>query len=374
MTGLKLFLLVITVLFASYKTTAEQVPAVEDIGDISELRGSAEILRDDSYPAELQFAIQQDDIASTTNGRMAIRFLDDSIVRLTEFSKLKVTKYIFDPDPSKSEMGINFSLGTARFVTGKFNRIAKQNIKLTTPTANIAIRGTSFSTTVDELGGSLIILLPNEFGLSSGEIEVETAAGMVLLNQPFQATTVDVFENAPSKPVILDLSLDFIDNLLIVSEPKEKEIVEDDQNNVQTADILDFNELDIDYLAEDLLAEEDLEFSELDIDYLADGNFLEDLLDIIDSLAIAEEEDQLAQQATSVNITGTKVGQDTDTGIITIVDGEIVTLQRLASQANANVKLNIAGSYTVIFIQNGVSRTVKINGGGDSTIIIKQSS
>ena len=127
MTCLKLFLLVITVLFASYKTTAEQVPAVEDIGDISELRGSAEILRDDSYPAELQFAIQQDDIASTTNGRMAIRFLDDSIVRLTEFSKLKVTKYIFDPDPSKSEMGINFSLGQEKFLQANFNRLLKKN-------------------------------------------------------------------------------------------------------------------------------------------------------------------------------------------------------------------------------------------------------
>ena len=117
-------------------------------------------------------------------------------------------------------MGIQFTLGTARFVTGKFNKIAKQNIALSTPTADIAIRGTDFTCTVDELGRSLIVLLPDEFGLSSGEIEVITAAGVVTLNKPFQATTVDVFESPPTKPVILDLTLDLIDNMLIVSPPE----------------------------------------------------------------------------------------------------------------------------------------------------------
>ena len=34
--------------------------------------------------------------------------------------------------------------------------------KLETPTATIGIRGTDFTTTVDELGRSLVILLPDE--------------------------------------------------------------------------------------------------------------------------------------------------------------------------------------------------------------------
>ena len=342
----------------------------DTIGNISELNGTAQVLRDQTYSAELSFAIQQNDVATTQEGRMALTFLDDSKVRLTEFSQLKITKYIFDPDPSKSEMGIQFTLGTARFVTGKFNKIAKQNIALSTPTADIAIRGTDFTCTVDELGRSLIVLLPDEFGLSSGEIEVITAAGVVTLNKPFQATTVDVFESPPTKPVILDLTLDLIDNMLIVSPPEEEKTTEDTQNQVQTSDILDFNELDIDFLEFDGLDTDDLAFSELDINYL-DVNFLEDLLDVIDALAVAEEEDQLAQ-ATSVNITGTTIGQDRDTGITTIIDGEIISLARTVSES-AILRLIVSGSYTVIFIQDGVSRTVKINGGGDSTITIKQS-
>ena len=60
-TGLKLKLLVLTVLVASFKTTAEQLPAV-DVGNISELSGSARVLREKPYNAELDFDIQQNTI------------------------------------------------------------------------------------------------------------------------------------------------------------------------------------------------------------------------------------------------------------------------------------------------------------------------
>ena len=63
--------------------------------------------------------------------------------------------------------------------------------------------------------------------------------------------------------------------------------------------------------------EAELEFTELDIDYL-DVNFLEDLLSVLDALAFAQEEDQLNQIATSVNIMGTEIGQDKKTQITTM--------------------------------------------------------
>ena len=350
MTGSRLFLTVITVLFASFKTTKVQAQAV-DIGDISELRGNAQIVRDKPYQADLKFAIQSNDEAITTDGRMAITFLDASTVKLTEHSQLLIDEYIYDPDPSKSKMSLNFALGTARFITGNLNRIDKQNIKLSTPTANIAIRGTDFTATVDELGRSLIILLPDALGLSSGEIEVVTAMGTVILNKPYQATTVNVFESAPSKPVILDLSLDIIDNMLIVTPPKEEQVLTEEANVVKTNNSVEFTELDINYL---------------------DVNFLEDLLDILDVLAIEEEKDQLAL-ATGINVSGTLIGQDANTQITTIITGQTISLRRKVSET-ARVDLNVEGSYTVIFIQDGVSNTVKINGGGDSVITIKQSS
>jgi hypothetical protein len=353
----------------SLRTTAEQAPAV-DVGNISELSGSARVVREKPYNAELEFNIQQNDKAITTNGRMAIKFLDDSQVKLTEHSQLTIDEYIFDPNPSKSKMAITFGLGTARFITGSLNKIDKQNIDLKTPTANIAIRGTDFTVTVDETGRSLLILLPDINGLSSGEIVVTTAMGTVTLNKPYEATTVDVFEKPPSSPVILDLSLDLIDNMLIVNPPKEEVIVEE---NVQTQkkNILDFNDLDIDYLEEDFFKEDELEFTELDINYL-DVNFLEDLLDVIDALQEIKQEDQLAQDATSTNIVGTELGQDLKTQITSFITGEVLTLMRSVSDS-ARIDIDSAGSYTVIFIQDGASNIIKINGGSSSTIKITQS-
>ena len=338
-----------------------------EIGSISEVRGNAQVLRDKAYGAELQFDIQQMDDVRTEAGRVAITFEDDSTVKLTEHSKLVIDEYIYDPDPSKSKMALKFASGTARFITGKFNN--KNNIFIRTPTANIAIRGTDFTCTVDELGRSLVILLPDENGISSGEILVSTAMGSVTLNKPYQATTVSVYENNPTKPVTLDISLDLIDNMLIVNPPQETEQQAEETQSKTTVDYLEFDDLDIDFLAEDFLdAEADLEFTELDINYL-DVNFLEDLLNVLDALAISKEEDQLKQGGVGIRIAGTEIGQDKDTQITTIISGQNISLTRTVSQS-AKLNLDGSGSYTVVLIQDGVSNTVKINGGSSTTITI----
>ena len=166
------------------------------------------------------------------------------------------------------------------------NKTNKENIAIKTPSANVSIRGTDFTLTVNELGESLIILLPKDDGTPSGEILVATAAGEEVLNQPFQATTVSMFETEPSKPVILDITTQLIDNMLIVNPPKEEislteTTTDTGSNNILDVDYLEFEDLDIDYLAQD-----DLEFNQLDINYL-DVNYLEDLLNVLDALAIA---------------------------------------------------------------------------------------
>lgn len=349
--------------------TAAQAP-VASIGDISELTGTAEVIRDQSYGAELDFPIQQEDDVRTTVGRIAITFLDDSVVKLTEHSKLVITEYIYDPDPSKSKMAMKFANGTARFISSKLGKIDKKNIKLSTPTADIAIRGTDFTCTVDELGRSLIILLPDVNGLSSGEILVTTAAGTVTLNKPYEATTVDVWENSPSSPVILDLTLDIIDNMLIVAPPDEENLSTEqstayvaDSGALLDIDYLEFNELQQDYLAEDAL-----EFTELDINFL-DINFFEDLL------AIIEEVDELETNnlSTGTLVQGTEIGQDLETQIITLLQGEQIAFQRKVIQ-NAQLTVDASQGYTVILIQDGKYQQIVVNGGGNSTITITQGS
>jgi len=346
-------------------------PQAVDVGDITELNGSAQIVRDQPYEAELAFQIQQNDKVETNVGRLGITFIDNSVVRLTEHSKLTIDEYVFDPNPSKSKLALNFASGTARFITGALGTIDKENILISTPTANIAIRGTDFTCTVDELGRSLIVLLPGVNGLASGEILVSTAFGTVTLNKPYEATTVSVYESRPSIPVILDLTLDIIDNMLIVSPPKENKIVQE-QSSTNSKNILDIDFLEFEELDQDALKEDSLEFTELDINYL-DVNFFEDLLAIIEELDVLKEDQQLNQNQIGTNIEGTGLGQDLETQIVTLVQGQTASFRREVEQ-KARLDIDSGGGYTVILIQNGVTNTIKINGGGDSTITIKQGS
>jgi len=350
-------------------------PLLADIGEITELRGDGAIIRDDTIPAELESDIQQMDDVRTANGRLGITFIDDSQVRLTEHSKLIIDEVIFDPNPNKSKMAMQFASGTARFITGKIGQINKQNIEISTPTAQIGIRGTDFTVTVDEFGRSLVILLPDLNGLPSGEIVVATAMGQVTLNKPYQSTVTTVWEQSPTRPVILDLTLDLIDNLLIISPPKKNEKLEQTEgengSSSSVGGILDFDALDYSELDMDLL-EENFDFQELDIDYLA-GNFLEDLLEVIET--VDELEDSALQQVgiSPVDIKGTLFGQDSTTQITTFGDAEFLTLIR---QVNQSVRLDINGQtgYNIILEQDGKSYNVIIGSGSDVTISIRQSS
>ena len=111
----------------------------------------------------------------------------------------------------------------------------KESIRIQTPTATIGIRGTDFTTTVDELGRSLVILLPDErTGQSSGEITVSNAGGVVVLNEAYQATMVSTMETVATPPVTLNIDLNLIDNMFIVTPPPAIKIAQAEQAETKT--------------------------------------------------------------------------------------------------------------------------------------------
>ena len=353
--------------------------SASEIGGISELTGNGEITRVDSseaLTAELNSGIFSYDDVRTGKGRLAIQFLDDSVVKLTEHSKLIIDEYIFDPDPNKSKMALNMASGTARFITGKLGRINKQNISIKTPTATIGIRGTDFTTTVDELGRSLVILLPDEDGTSSGEITVTTASGVEILNEPFQATMVSAWETPPTRPVTLaNMTLGLIDNMLIVSRPEEvNEAVEEQQSgNSPTAELdKDFFEdapdLNCDALVEECDNEEK-EITRLDIDLLS-IDLLVDLLALVETASKKSKQDSTILQG--VELTGIIGGFDPLYQTYTFVeDGLIYFVHEGTNRYDIGIDIN-AGTY--LYINNaGVIMEVEINGAGDNVIIINQS-
>ena len=359
--------MVVMVLCVSTKTIKAQALDV-DIGSITELNGNTRVVRDKVYESSIDFSLNSMDKLETAKGRMGVTFRDDTTIRLTEHSNVIIDEFVFDPNPSKSTMALNFVKGTGRFISSKKPRIPKDNIKIRTHSASIGIRGTDFTITVKETGEALVILLPDEFGNASGEIVVDTALGQVVLNKPYEATTVYNFETAPTPAVILDLTVDMIDNMLIVNPPQREDQESEEgttvADNILDVDLLDFNELDTDELKEN-----ELEYTELDIDYLA-GNFLEDLLDIIQDV---DELEKAEKSLSADGVKGTAVGYDSNTQISTFVTDTHLKFLR-AIEDTLEMKVDKAGSYNIRIEQEGKVNQITTNGGSSSNITIKQGS
>ena len=336
------------------------------IGNVVKQKGIADVVRkSEKMPLKLNSDIEFKDTVRTGNGDIGIKFIDDTNVAVSPQSSLVIDEFIYDPNSKKgSKLVMNVALGTVRYASGNIARLAAQNVDIRTPTARIGVRGTAFSMTVDEIGKSLVILLPNADG-TVGEISVESAIGIVILNKPFQATTVGVAEGKPTKPVILDLTLDQINNLLIIKPPKEKivKIVKDTKNlaNLLDIDLLEFKELD-----ENELDKDELEFGLLDINEL-DVDLLINVLDKIQTLLDRKKKK-------TDHIDGRMAGFNKDTQVTTTIEGNETFIMRIDASNRIELFLNNDYGYEINIEQSGIPvPEITTNDDIDNHIVITQS-
>ena len=201
-----------------------------DIGSVTESSGTAIIKRGkDTIQIVKGTEIKTNDKIETKNGKVKIVFKDDTNVTVTESSSLIIDDFVYDPKSGAGKLGLKAAAGTVRYVSGSIAKDPK-NVKINTPTAAIAVRGTDFVMAVSETGASMIMLMPtceieqnvNLKGLTcgSGAIDVETPAGIVKLNRPYQATLVETLNGIPSPAVIVALNGMAIGNNLMVNPPR----------------------------------------------------------------------------------------------------------------------------------------------------------
>ena len=206
------------------------VSAWADIGSVTESSGTAVIKRGkDTIQIAKGTEVKTNDKVETKNGKVKIVFKDDTNVTVTESSSLVIDDFVYDPKSGAGKLGLKAAAGTVRYVSGSIAKDPK-NVKINTPTAAIAVRGTDFVMAVSETGASMIMLMPtceieqnvNLKGLTcgSGAIDVETPAGIVKLNRPYQATLVETLNGMPSPAVIVALNGMAIGNNLMVNPPK----------------------------------------------------------------------------------------------------------------------------------------------------------
>jgi tetratricopeptide (TPR) repeat protein len=128
-----------------------------------------------------------DKVRTGEDSRATVRMTDLSILRIGELTTSEITA----PATASDKPGLNVKEGTTYF----FSREKSREMRIETPAANGAIRGTEFVVVVAANGSTTVTML-------DGEVELSNAQGSVLLTNGEQAK-VDV-GGRPRKTAVLD--------------------------------------------------------------------------------------------------------------------------------------------------------------------------
>jgi hypothetical protein len=133
----------------------------------------------------------KDELRTGPNARLQVTFRDNTVLTLGENASVVVDTYVYDPDKSTGEAVLQATRGAFRFVTGRLKELKQKKIAVSTPFADIGIRGTEFwGGPIDAKYGILLL---------TGEVIVSNQAGSVTLT-PGQGTDIPSPLDAPGEP------------------------------------------------------------------------------------------------------------------------------------------------------------------------------
>ena len=205
------------------------------IGRVSFQSQPAQITRgDEKILTQEGTLIEMDDVVETLNGAVHLVFEDNTKVKIKKYSELVIDDFVYEPSTKKGKLNLKASIGNIRYTSGLIAN--KENIKISTPTASVSVRGTDINITVVESGQSSFTLLPStdSFGNEyTGQIEVSNISGSVILTVPFQNTVVTSSITPPSQPAVLSRSS--------IADIKRQEKEDEDEDSESEEDNSDIN-------------------------------------------------------------------------------------------------------------------------------------
>jgi hypothetical protein len=166
---------------ATAPATDAQAPE-EPIGNVATVTGSASVIRNDqTTPLKVKDDIYLNDVVQTAaNSALGITFIDATTFNLKASTKITIDNYVYE-DGGKSNAAIfDVAKGTAAFVAASVAKTG--DMKITTPTATLGIRGTTGLVEVPEGAAAnnpnnvAVKLYPDADG-RVGRIEVNDRAG-----------------------------------------------------------------------------------------------------------------------------------------------------------------------------------------------------
>ncbi|GLR96780.1 hypothetical protein ACVIU7_004101 [Bradyrhizobium liaoningense] len=120
-----------------------QPAAVEPIGNVATVTGIATVIRDkNSYPLRVRDDIYLNDVVQTSsNSSLGITFNDATTFNLSAGAKITIDNYVYEDGGRQNSAIFDVGKGTVAFVAAAVAKTG--DMKITTPTATLGIRGTT---------------------------------------------------------------------------------------------------------------------------------------------------------------------------------------------------------------------------------------
>ena len=166
---------------AAAPATDAQAPE-EPVGNVATVTGKASVIRNDpTTPLKVKDDIYLNDIVQTAaNSALGITFIDATTFNLKASAKITIDNYVYEDGGKNNAAIFDVAKGTAAFVAASVAKTG--DMKITTPTATLGIRGTTGLVEVPEGAAAnnpnnvAIKLYPDADG-RVGRIEVNDRAG-----------------------------------------------------------------------------------------------------------------------------------------------------------------------------------------------------
>ena len=188
---------------------ADAVPGLPPVGVVDNIEGRVFLSRLDgtNVLAEPGTPVFLGDIVESEGGSsIGITFVDDSTFALGESGRMIIDELVFDPVSGTGESAFNVLKGVFSFVSGDIAETGDDAMMVTTPVLSIGVRGTTVAGRAAAEGSENTVTLLPDAGGTVGAIAVSNEAGVQVMSQPFQTTTVTSLFQAPAIPTTLPAS------------------------------------------------------------------------------------------------------------------------------------------------------------------------
>lgn len=145
---------------------------------------------------------QNETITTGPTSASQVLFQDKTELSVGPLSEVVLDRFVFDPDPSRSQVAVSIAKGVARFSTGL---LPKNDYEINTPTATIGIRGTLLTITVSPNKTTTVSVQDGSAFVTAQRRTVTVEAGFSTLVRPGQPPT-----NPIASPPLPDIATEML--------------------------------------------------------------------------------------------------------------------------------------------------------------------